>query len=126
MKNPLLLGAIACAIALSACAHQDSPLELADQTTKAVYNGDLAGTQAHFDDDLKKQVTRESIGSLSDKMHALGAYQGLKPTTSDPDKGEYQYEADFANGIMAVEVRVDPSGKIGAYRIAPATAAKAN
>lgn len=126
MKSPLLLGAIAAAIALGACAHQDGPIDLADQTTKAVYNADLDGTRAHFDDDLKQQVTRESIGALSDKMHALGTYQGLKATTSDPDKGRYDFEADFASGIMLVEMRVDPSGKIGAYRIASASAVKAN
>jgi hypothetical protein len=117
-----MFAAIALAIVLSACAHRATPLELADQTTKAVYAVDLSATQANFDDQLKTQVTREELGALSDKMHALGAYHGLKPISSDPDKGRYDFEADFAGGMLAVELRVDPSGKIGAYRIAPASA----
>jgi hypothetical protein len=119
MRNPVVLGAFACAFALSGCGHA-APKDLAAQTTQAVYNVDLAGTQANFDDDLKKQVTREQVGALSDKMHALGDYKGLKPTASDPDKGRYDFEADFDHGVMVVEMRLDPTGKIGAYRIAPA------
>ncbi|GAC1545724.1 MAG: hypothetical protein NVS2B17_28320 [Candidatus Velthaea sp.] len=115
-----MLGAIAAAIALGACARSDSPLDLAERTTKAVYNLDLDATQANFDDELKKTVTRAQVGELSDKMHALGVYKGLKATSSDPDKGRYDFEVDFDHGIMVVEMRLDPSGKIGAYRIAPA------
>lgn len=115
-----MLGVGAFALALSACGHGAAPQTLADQTTKAVYNVDLDGTQKNFDDSLKKQVTREQIGTLSDKMHALGTYKGLKPTASDPDKGRYDFEADFDNGVMVVEMRLDPNGKIGAYRVAPA------
>jgi len=120
MRYQAKLGALALVIALSACGHSGAPQNLADQTTKAVYNVDLNGTQAHFDDDLKKQVTRAEIGALSDKMHALGGYNGLKPTASDPDKGRYDFEADFDHGVMMVEMRLDPTGKIGAYRIAAA------
>lgn len=122
MRHAPALGAIALAIALSACAPKsDSPLALADDTTKAVYNVDLDATQAHFDDDLKKQVTRADVGALSDKMHALGAYKGLTQKSADPDKGRYDFEAAFDHGIMLVQMRLDPSGKIGAYRIIPAT-----
>jgi hypothetical protein len=120
MRLSATLGAIAFAVALSACGQSSKPQSLADQTTKAVYNVDLDATQANFDDDLKKTVTRASVGALSDKMHALGGYKGLKPTASDPDKGRYDFEADFDHGVMMVEMRLDPSGKIGAYRIAAA------
>src|SRR5471030_761490 len=120
MRLLLVFSAAALAVALSACGHGAAPQTLADQTTKAVYNADLDGTQKNFDDSLKKQVTREQIGKLSDKMHALGTYKGLKPTASDPDKGRYDFEADFDNGVMVVEMRLDPNGKIGAYRVAPA------
>jgi hypothetical protein len=64
-------------------------------------------------------VTRASLGQLSDRMHALGAYHGLKQTAADPDKGRYDYEATFDNGTLLVELRVDPDQKIGAYRIVP-------
>jgi len=109
--------AIVLAIAGYGCAHHDDPAALADGTTRGVYDADYAKTTENFDGALKLQVTRGSIGQLSDQMHALGAYHGLKQTSSDPDKGRYSYEADFDKGKMAVEIRMDPTGKIGAYRI---------
>jgi hypothetical protein len=114
--------AVALAIAASACAQtRDDPQALADQTTRGVYNIDYDATTARFDDELKGQVTRASIGALSDQMHALGAYQGLKPLSSEPDKGRYDYEATFEKGAMLVQLRLDPNQKIGAYRISPRT-----
>jgi hypothetical protein len=121
MRALIATGAAGAAMALAGCGHTDSPAGLADQTTKAVYAVDIAATEANMDDDLKKQVTRASVGDLSDKMHALGAYQGLKQTAAEPDKGRYSFEADFERGILAVDVRLDPSGKIGAYRVSPAS-----
>jgi hypothetical protein len=111
---------LALTIAVTACAqHAADPQTLADDTTRGVYNVDLDATTAHFDDALKGQVTRGTIGQLSDEMHALGAYHGLKPETSDPDKGRYDFQAAFDKGTLLVQLRLDPDGKIGAYRIAP-------
>ena len=112
--------AVALAIAAVACSQpRTDPLALADQTTRGIYMADYDATTARFDDALKSQVTRASIGQLSDQMHALGAYQGLKPKSADPDKGRYDYEATFDKGTLLVELRVDPDDKIGAYRVAP-------
>jgi hypothetical protein len=116
------LTALSAATALAACALPvNSPANLAEQTTKAVYNVDVDGTEANMDDDLKKQVTRASIGDLSDKMHALGAFKSMTQTSADAEKGRYTFAADFERGILAVDVRLDPAGKIGAYRVAPAS-----
>jgi hypothetical protein len=110
------------ALALAGCAaHADSPAGLADQTTKAVYAVNIDATEAGMDDDLRKQVTRASVGDLSDKMHALGAYQGLKQTSAEPGTGRYAFTANFEHGILAVDMRLDSSGKIGAYRVSPPT-----
>ncbi len=120
MRTRVVTAALALAIAACACAQKaDDPQALADQTTRAVYDVDLDRTTARFDDALKAQVTRASIGDLSDKMHALGAYRGLKPLSSDPDKGRYDYQAAFDKGTMRVELRMDPDQKIGAYRVVP-------
>lgn len=115
----LCAAAIALAIAASGCASHPDPQALADDTTQGVYNVDLDRTTAHFDDELKAQVTRASIGDLADKMHALGGYHGLKAVSSDPDKGRYDYDAAFDKGTLRVELRLDPNQKIGAYRIVP-------
>src|SRR5579875_4179133 len=91
-----LTAAVTAAAAFGCAAHDDvDPQALADGVTRSVYNVDYAGTTAHFDDALKAQVTRASIGDLSDKMHALGAYRGLKASSSDPEKGRYVYAATF-------------------------------
>jgi hypothetical protein len=109
--------AVALAIAACGCARNVTPQDLADATTRAVYSADYDGTTAHFDDALKTQVTRKSVGDLSDRMHAYGTYHGLKQVTSDPASGRYQYEASFDKGPIAVLLRVDPDGRIAAYRI---------
>ena len=111
--------AIALAIAVSGCAHTVTPQELADATTRAVYDGDYARTADRFDDALKTQVTRSSVGQLSDRMHALGAYRGLKPAGTDASRNRYDFEAAFDKGTMLVQIRLDPDGKLAAYRVAP-------
>jgi hypothetical protein len=120
VKVHVAVAAVAFAIAASACAqNRVDPQVLADQTTRSVYNADYDGTTSHFDDAAKAQVTRGSLGELSDKMHALGAYQGLKPNSSDPSTGRYVYEASFDKGTMLIELRMDPDQKIAAYRVVP-------
>ncbi len=120
MRTPFAAAAIALAVAAVGCAQsRTDPQALADQTTLGVYNVDYDATVARFDDALKSQVTRASIGQLSDQMHALGMYHGLKQTSADPDKGRYDYEAAFDKGTLLVELRVDPDQKIGAYRVVP-------
>jgi hypothetical protein len=116
----LIPAAVVLTIGASACAHHaGDPQTLADDTTRAVYNADLDGTIAHFDDALKADVTRSSVGEVSDEMHALGAYHGLKPVSSDPDKGRYNFQATFDKGTLLIELRLDPDQKIGAYHVVP-------
>jgi hypothetical protein len=110
------------ATVLVACAGTGNaarPAALADSITRAVYSDDYDGTTSSFDATTKAQVTRAQIGDLSDKMHALGAYQGLKETSADVDKGLYEYDLRFASGHMTAKLRLDPSGKVGAYRVIP-------
>jgi len=112
------------ALALAACGGGGGTGQaqtLADSTTKAVYNDDPGGVTAHFDTDLKSQVTRTQVGILSDQMHKQGDYRGLSFLSSDPNKNEYTYRANFSKGSMNVVVRLDQSGEIAAYRVlAPA------
>ncbi len=89
----------------------------ADSVTKAVYNNDMDGVTSSFDDQLKTQVSRGEVGTLSDKMHGLGAYKGLTYVSGDPAKNEFTYRADFDKGSMNVVVRVDNDGRLAAYRV---------
>ncbi len=92
---------------------------LADRITRAVYADDLDATTTDFDDQTKRTITRRQVGALSDRMHALGDYRSLTQRTAQPDSGKYSYDAHFAHGTMLVELRIDPTGKVGAYRVTP-------
>lgn len=107
------------ALALAACGGGGSgqAQSLADSTTKAVYNDDPGGVTAHFDDQLKPQVTRTEVGILSDQMHKQGDYQGVSLLSNDPNKNEYTYRANFSKGSMNVVLRLDQNGEIAAYRV---------
>jgi hypothetical protein len=114
----LLCGSFA--LALAACGGgggTGQAQSLADTTTKAVYNDDPNGVVAHFDDQLKPQVTRSEVGILSDQMHKQGDYQGVSFVSSDPNKNEYTYRANFSKGSMNVILRLDQNGDIAAYRV---------
>jgi hypothetical protein len=111
------------AVAAAGCTANSSqdPSGLADSITRAVYANDYDGTTASMDSETKAEVTRGEIGQLSDRMHALGAYQGLSQTKADADHGMYDFDLRFARGRMTARLRVDPSGKVGAYRVFPET-----
>jgi hypothetical protein len=106
-------------LASAACARPAGPQSVADSITRAVYANDYDGTTSPLDNQTRSQVTRAKLGDLSDKMHALGSYEGLTQTIADPDRGVYQYDAKFSRGHMTVWMRVDPTGKVGGYRLVP-------
>ena len=120
---------VACAVlilgvfCLSDCGNKrgagNTETTLADQVTRAVYNNDMAGVTSNFNSDLASQVTRASVGTLSDKMHALGNYQSITEAATDIPSRRYTFDAKFDNGDMTVFVRLDTDGKIAAYRVVP-------
>ena len=122
MRKSLAVASIVLsALVLSACSaggqSGGSAASTADSVTKAVYDNDMDGVTASFDNQLKTQVSRGQVGTLSDKMHALGSYKGLTYVSGDPAKSEFTYRADFDKGSMNVVVRVDNDGKLAAYRV---------
>ncbi len=123
MTRALTVAALAATVVgLSACAMgspSDRAQKLADGATKAVYNDDLTALTANMNAALVPTVTRAQVGDLSDKLHALGDYQGLTLTASDSLKSEYDFDAKFTKGTWTVMVKLDADGKIAAYRVAP-------
>ncbi len=112
--------AAAAAFALAACGGGGSggqAQSLADSATKAAYNDDISALTQNFDDQLKTQVNRAQVGTLSDQMHELGDYKGLTFVSSDPAKNEFTYRADFTKGNANVVVRLDSDGKASAYHV---------
>lgn len=106
-------------LALAACGGNaaSGAQNSADSITKAVYNDDVNGVTQNFDDALKARVTRSEVGIMSDRMHASGDYQGLTYVSDDAVKNEYTYRANFSKGTMTVVMRLDPDGKVAAYRV---------
>lgn len=105
---------------LCACASND-PQSTANGVTRAVYDNDASSVQRYFDDALRAQVSRASVGVLSDKMHAMGSYNGLTLVASDTSKREYSYRANFSKGTVNVIVRTDADGRLAAYRVFPSS-----
>lgn len=103
---------------LTACAGSD-PQSIASGVTRAVYDNNVSAVQPYFDDALRAQVSRASVGVISDKMHALGSYNGLTLLGSDTSKREYSYRANFSKGTVNIVVRVDPDGRLAAFRVFP-------
>jgi hypothetical protein len=110
----LVLVLTACQTADTAVARAQS---LAQGVTSAIYADDPAGVRSKLDDSIAPLVTRAQVGLLSDKLHALGAYEGLAFLVSDPMKNEFTYRAGFAHGNVNVVVRLARNGKLAAYRI---------
>lgn len=121
MKSFSFGGALLACAMLTACGGQagSNPQKIADDMTRSVYADDTAALAAHFDDKTKVTVTRSDVGALSDKMHQLGDLQSLVQHAAKPDEGRYTYDATFSHGSMLIELRVDPSGSVGAYRVIP-------
>lgn len=119
--NPLRLrfaqAALAAAMLLAACGHASGPQQVADATTRAIYDDDVTAMQSRFNDDLRKQVTLDQVQTISTKLHALGSYSGLAQTAADAAAGRYDYNARFAQTTIPVHVRLDTTGKIAAYRM---------
>ncbi|MBV8081443.1 MAG: hypothetical protein JOY86_00505 [Candidatus Eremiobacteraeota bacterium] len=115
--------AVALAAALAGCAQMrpNDPQSVASSVAQSLYNNDYNGTIANFDDTLKSQATRTQVAMVSDKMHALGDYQGLTLTKSDDDTRRYWFDAKFSNGDMTVELRLHANGQVAAYRLLPKT-----
>lgn len=117
-----LIGAAALAVALCACASPSAKAtSAADTITKSVLANDANGVRNAMDAQQQADVTRASVGTLSDVMHKLGDYRGLTLTKSDTGKNVFTFRADFSKGAMVVEVRMDPDGKVAAYRATPAS-----
>ncbi len=108
--------------AFAGCSNQNAtstPQQLADKVTRAVYSNDLDTTLGTFDEATKRDITRAQLGDLSDRMHALGALKSIVQRNGNADTGRYEFDASFTGGMMLVQMRIDPSGKVGAYRLIP-------
>ncbi len=118
MRRSALLAPIFLLV-LAACGGAKDPRSVATAVTRAVYGNNPAAAAGYFDDALRPQITRASVGLISDKMHALGRFSGLTLLSSDTSRHEYIYRAAFERGTMNVVVRVDSDGRLAAYRVFP-------
>jgi hypothetical protein len=105
------------------CANSGDPSALAEKITRAVYANDFDGSTADFDDTLKGEVTRAEVGAISDKLHDLGDIKQFSQRSANADTGRYDYDVTLDRGSVVVQLRLDPSGKVGAYRVVTAVPA---
>jgi hypothetical protein len=114
-----ILGSTALCSLIACASHSPASdaASAADAITRSVYANDYNAAVSPFDDATKKTMTRDDVATLSAGMHALGDYTSLAQRSANPDTGKYEYDAAFTHGTLLVELRVDPDGKIGAYRV---------
>jgi len=115
------LGAFAVAVAAFGCAtHAPTPLELADLTTRGVYDADVHRTTTYFDARLRSTVTPQSVAEVSKLMHRYGSYLGVAQQIEISRAARYDFEAQFTEGSMLVQMRLGEGGKtITAFRLLP-------
>lgn len=107
-------------LAIAGCgSNAGNEQKLADQVTRAVYSNDMAGVTANMDSEAAQQVTRASLGAVSDLMHRMGNYQGLTETATDIPARRYTFDAKFDHGDLTVKLRLDADGKIAGYHVIP-------
>lgn len=115
-------------LTLAGCAGQGagggSESSIADNATKAVYDNDYVGLTDKMADSLKPQVTRAQVGVLSDKMHAMGEYQGVTQTSNDTVARRSRYTAKFAKGTMMIDMVLDANNKIIGYHVSEPASTK--
>lgn len=96
-----------------------TPTQLADSITRAIYDNKPEAARQDFDDALKAQIQDYQVLFLSQAMHRLGGYDGVKIVRVDPDHARYVYRAFFSAGKMEVRLRLRGDGKVAAYRAVP-------
>ncbi|MHB8463157.1 MAG: hypothetical protein ACYDA1_10970 [Vulcanimicrobiaceae bacterium] len=119
MRLGTLVASLALVLSVAACSGGTTATadRAADALTKTVYANDFKGTTSQLDASTKNQVTRASVGALSDLMHRLGAYKGVSVMAQDPAKNEYTYNATFDHGTLIVAIRMDANGGVAAYHV---------
>lgn len=120
MNKFLLSTLLIAALGIAGCGSSaGNEQKLADQVTRAVYNDDMSGVTANMDSEAAQQVTRASLGVVSDLMHRMGNYQGLTETGTDIPARRYTFDAKFDHGDLTIKLRLDPDGKIAGYHVIP-------
>jgi hypothetical protein len=123
LRSRVLAFLAALVIACTGCGrpeHAMTPLEIADATTRGVYDADPAAASRYFDPPLRRTVTPHSVAAVSQLMHRYGDYQGITQTVEVSKGVRYDFEAQFSHGSMLVQMRLDPDKRtIAAYRVVP-------
>lgn len=96
-----------------------TPTQLADSITRAIYDNQPDAARQDFDDALKSQIADYQVLFLSQAMHRLGDYDGVKIARVDADHARYVYRAFFTRGKMEIRIRLRGDGKVSAYRVVP-------
>jgi len=115
--NPRAAALLLAAAAFAGCAAapQGQAQQLTESMTRAILS-DNPQTVAHDLSGVGK-ISRAEVGLLSDKLNALGKYQGLKLLAYDAEKNEFAYQANFTKGSARIVVRLDRKDRLSAYRV---------
>jgi predicted secreted protein len=110
--------ALAAALTAGGCAFGPDPQTIAERAIANIDAGDAGAVRDAVAANVRPSVTDDSVRQLARLMHGFGAYNGLVPVATLPDR-RYDFEAQFDGGSMLVQLRLDSGGRIAALHIVP-------
>ena len=126
MLRQRMRGSVALGLLLvSACGHAATPTETADTVIRSIYAGDVAATRTAFDPTIRPAITPASMHELTERMRELGDYQSVVNVSTMAGR-RYDFEAQFDQGSMLVQMRLAASGTVAAFHVVPNTFREAN
>jgi hypothetical protein len=106
-------------LGLTACTTKTTTAEdVTNRVIRAIDAGDLQQTLSTFDSSVRGTMTPASFDSMSRLMRSFGAYQSVREISVLPN-GRYDLEANFEDGSMLVQLRLNPAGQIAAFHVIP-------
>ena len=106
-------------LGLTACTTKSTTAEdLTDRVIRSIQAGDLQQTASAFDNSVRGTITPESFNDLSRLMRSFGTYRAAYEISALPNQ-RYDLEANFDNGSMLVQLRLNPAGRIVALHVIP-------
>ena len=117
----LIVAVLLVVIAFSFCTHRENPNEkLVRQVTEAVQRNDMSPVAKDFNAIQREQLTRGSVGRLSDQVAPLGKVKGVNETTpKDAAPRHHTFVVHFEKADWNAYMALDEDGKITSFYLRP-------
>ena len=117
----LIAGVLLVVIVFSFCSHRENANEkLVGRVTEAVQRNDMTPVAKDFNAIQREQLTRGSVGRLSDQIAPLGKVKSVKETTpKDAAPRHHTFVVHFEKADWNAFMALDEDGKITSFYLRP-------